>query len=85
MVCSVCGFSGHNKRTCAKNAAKRIAHAVAKYGASAVLARGLDAFCPGLGLTYEAFNLAMLLIQTVRTKGATEEAFVEVFMTMLQD
>ena len=84
MPCSVCGFSGHYKPTCAKNAAKRIAKAVAKYGASQVLSRGLDAFCPGLGLTYDAVSLAMQLIETARTRGATEEAFFEVFMTALE-
>jgi hypothetical protein len=80
MACSVCGLSGHNKTTCARQRAHRIAHVVAKYGASEVLARGLDVLCPGLGLTYQAVTAIMTCVRVFRTAGVNEEVLFEVLM-----
>lgn len=82
MPCSVCGLSGHNKTTCARNRAERISYALAKYGASQVVARGLDVVCPGLGMTYEAANVTMALIRASKGRGVNEEDLFDAFMSM---
>lgn len=82
MACSICGLSGHNKTTCARQRAKRIAAAVVEYGTSTVVARGLDVVCPGLGLTYEAANITMALLRASRTGSVNEADVFEVLMRL---
>lgn len=74
MVCSICGFAGHNKVTCARRKAQRICEAVLDYGTEQIIARGLDAVCPGLGLTYEAYKLTMAILKA--RKNGVDEKFV---------
>jgi hypothetical protein len=76
MACSICGLSGHNKVTCARQRGRRIAQAVAKYGAQQVFARGLDVVCPGLGLTYEAACQVRTCLEVAQGR-VTEEDIVE--------
>ncbi len=78
MACSVCGLAEHNKRTCARNKGNRVFAACMKYGAKEIAFRGLDAICPGLGLTAQAADKVYSVMRLYQNGGhPTEEDIVE--------
>lgn len=81
MTCSICGLAGHNKKSCVRKRAERIAAVMAKCGRSHVISLGLDAVCPGLGLTYETASQLLTLIEA-RKHGVSEEHLFDAMMNL---